>query len=267
MPVIVSVPHAGRDYPDTLLVALRPSPPLLKGLEDRHVDAVALAARNNETMLVQRRGRAWIDLNREERERDPRVDAGAAGADAVITAKTRSGLGLVPRRATGVSELWRRRWTGAEIDARIEADHRPYHLTLARLLMAARARFGVAVLLDLHSMPSLGAGQPQVVIGDRFGRSAGARFIARAEAELAGAGLRIALNSPYAGGHIVERHGRPHANIHAIQLELDRALYLDGRMDLLGDGLAATASLVRRLLDGLNKEALGRGAALAEAAE
>ena len=259
-PVIVSVPHAGRDYPAELVRALRVPAAALCALEDRHVDAVAHAARGAETMLVQRRARAWIDLNRAEEERDPRVDAGARPG--IASAKLRSGLGLVPRRATGVGDLWRGRFTGAAIEARIVADHRPYHARLGQLLLAARARWGVAVLLDLHSMPSLGPGEPRVVIGDRFGRSAAARFTARLEGVL---GVLHALNAPYAGGHIVDRHGRPHLGIHALQLELDRSLYLDPALKGPGAGLAATAALVRRCLHALGEEA--GCPPLAEAAE
>ncbi|MFS0773297.1 N-formylglutamate amidohydrolase [Sphingomonas sp. 1P08PE] len=259
-PVIVSVPHAGRDYPAALTGALRVPATALVALEDRWIDAVALAARDGETMLIQRRARAWIDLNRGERERDPRVDDGAIAGHVHASAKVRSGLGLVPRRASGASELWRRRFTAADIEARIVDDHRPYHAMLEQLLCAARDRFGVAILLDLHSMPSLGTGEPQAVLGDRFGRTAGPRFIARMEAVLVGAGgqgVRSAINAPYAGGHIVERHGRPARGIHAVQLELDRALYLDDRLDLPGPGLAGTAAMVRTLIDALTDEAIG----------
>jgi N-formylglutamate amidohydrolase len=251
-PVVLSVPHAGRDYPPALIAALRVPLAMLVGLEDRYVDAVAMAARRGETMLVQRRARAWIDLNRSERERDPRVDTGAfprAGS-----ARLRSGLGLVPLRSGQSGELWRGRFAGVEIDARIAADHRPYHARLAALLAAARARHGAGVLLDIHSMPSLGRGRAQVVIGDRSGTSAASRLVARVEAAVARTGVRVGRNAPYAGGHVTERHGDPSGGVHAIQLELDRALYLDGALDRPGEGLAATAALVRRIIDALADE-------------
>ncbi|MDP1028064.1 N-formylglutamate amidohydrolase [Sphingomonas sp. KR1UV-12] len=258
-PVIVSVPHAGRDYPAALLPALRVPAGVLTALEDRWVDAVALAARRDETMLIQRRARAWIDLNRGEHERDPRVDDGAVAGHAHASVKVRSGLGLVPRRASGASELWRRRFAATDIEARIAADHRPYHAALEALLCAARARFGTAVLLDLHSMPSLGSGQAQIVLGDRFGHAAAPRLVTRMAAVLktAGQGVRVAVNAPYAGGHIVERHGRPARGVHAVQLELDRSLYLDARLDQPGAGLAATAAMVRAVIDGLADEVGG----------
>ena len=248
-PVVLSVPHAGRDYPLALRAAVRLPLASLMVLEDRLIDQVALAARRGETALVATRPRAWIDLNRGEDERDPLIDDGAAGTPE--THRLRSGLGLVPRRAGAAGDVWRRRLTGAEIDRRIIEDHRPYHAELARLLAAARERFGVAVLLDVHSMPPLGpvGRAPQLVLGDRFGRTAGAWLAARLEAEGVAAGLIVATNSPYAGGHVVTRHAAPDAGIHALQIEFDRRLYLDARLDRPGAGLPAAARLLRRLID------------------
>lgn len=256
-PVVLSVPHAGRDYPLALRAGLRVPMQALLALEDRYVDAVAGAARHDRhVLLVQRRARAWIDLNRGEDERDPRVDEGAAAsAQPFQSTKLRSGLGLVPRRAGVSGDLYRRRFTSADVEARIAADHRPYHAALRRALLAAQARFGVAVLLDIHSMPPLASGA-HVVLGDRFGRSAAPRFVARAEAESMLAGRPARLNTPYAGGHILERHGAPANGIHAIQLELDRSLYLDAALDRPGTGLAPTAALVGRIVTALEDEAL-----------
>jgi len=264
-PVVLSVPHAGRDYPLALRTALRVPLAALLTLEDRHVDSLALAARGSETLLVQRRARAWIDLNRAEHDRDPRIDDGAQPASLPqLSAKVRSGLGLVPRRASG-GDIYCRRFDASEIAARIAADHRPYHETLTAALARARARFGVAVLLDVHSMPSLPAKDgAQIVFGDRFGRSAGTRYVHRLEAEAAAAGVRHALNSPYAGGHILDRHARPDAGIHAVQIEFDRALYLDQRGDAPGAGLEPLARLLRRMIDAVADEAL---TPLAQAAE
>ena len=260
-PVVVSVPHAGRDYPPALRAMLRVAPGALVALEDRLVDTVAMRARGVETMLVQRRPRAWIDLNRAETERDPRLDEGAGPGAA--SAKVRSGLGLVPRRTAQSGELWSRRLGGTEVEARIAADHRPYHEALGAALAAARARFGASVLLDLHSMPPVpGPSAPRVVIGDRFGRAAAARFVARVEAEVEAAGLRHAVNTPYPGGHILDRHGRPADGVHAVQLELDRGLYLDRRGEA-GAGLPAMVALLRRVLAALADEALAGSAALA----
>lgn len=268
-PVVVSVPHAGRDYPASLRMALRAPLASLAALEDRHVDAVALAARRDETLLLQLRPRAWIDLNRAEHERDPLLDEGACRAHAA-SAKVRAGIGLVPRRTAAAGELWRCRLSAAEVEARIAADHRPYHDALGQVLAAARARFGCAVLLDVHSMPPIAGGRARVVIGDRFGRAAGARFVARIEEALGREGLHHMLNTPYAGGHILERHAAPQNGVHAIQLEIDRALYLDRRLDQPGAGAPATARMLRAVIDALTAQALADGACappLADAAE
>lgn len=263
-PVVLSVPHAGRDYPLALRAALRVPLAALLPLEDRHVDALALAARAGETMLVQRRARAWIDLNRGEHERDARIDDGAdARAQPLQSARLRSGLGLVPRRVAGAGEIWRRRLEADEVMARITRDHRPYHAALGAALARARARFGVAVLLDIHSMPPLGTDGAGIVLGDRFGRAAAARFVDRLEGEARAAGIGVAINAPYAGGHILDAHAAPAAGIHGVQIEFDRRLYLDARFDRPGPGLAATARLLRAMIDALADEALARPAGLA----
>jgi N-formylglutamate amidohydrolase len=257
-PVVLSVPHAGRDYPLPLRAALRVPLAALQGLEDRHVDALALGARRDETLFVARRARAWIDLNRAEHERDPRLDDGAWPHGAPLSAKLRSGLGLVPRRVGNAGDIWKRRLSADEVQARIHADHRPWHAAIAAALASARARFGVAVLLDVHSMPPLGSpdAAPRLVPGDRFGKSAAARFLSRVEGVARAHGVRTAANAPYAGGHVLERHGDPRRGIHAVQLEFDRSLYLDPLLDRTGPGLERTVRLLRDVIDAVADEAL-----------
>lgn len=255
-PIVLSVPHGGRDYPLALRAALRVPVEALQPLEDRHVDTLALQALGSETMLVQRRARAWIDLNRAENERDPHIDGGAdRRVLGLLSAKVRGGIGLIPRRIASAGEIWRRKLDGEEVMARIVQDYRPYHAAIDAALSAARARFGVAVLLDVHSMPPLSSGT-QIVLGDRFSRSAGGRFVHRLEAEALSAGLSCAINTPYAGGHILDRHGRPDRGIHAVQLEFDRSLYLDVAHDAPGSGMAAMAMLLRNMIAALADEAL-----------
>ena len=255
-PVILSVPHAGRDYPAALIEALGVPFEQLLPLEDRYVDRVASLARRHETLFVARRPRAWIDLNRSERERDPVVDLGAdpKGQPGGST-KMRSGLGLVPRRASGTTLLWQRQFTGEEVEGRIEQDHRPYHAALAAALRSARGAFGRAVLLDIHSMPPIEVSDPaHIVIGDRFGRSASGPIVALVESVARSHGARIGLNSPYAGGHILDTHGNPARGIDAIQIEIDRTLYLDADFDMPGPGLTATAGLLRSIITAVADE-------------
>lgn len=262
-PVILSVPHAGRDYPLALQAALCVPVAALMPLEDRHIDALALAARGEETMLVQRRARAWIDLNRAENERDPHIDRAAdRRALGQPSAKVRGGLGLIPRRLSGIGEIWARKLDGEDVMSRIVLDHRPYHAALSKALASARARFGVAVLLDVHSMPSIDDG-PKIVLGDRLGRSSAMRFVDRLEAVAGAAGMECALNTPYAGGHILDCHGTPSRGVHAIQIEFDRALYLDDARDRPSAGLACAAGLLRQMIDAIVDETLAGPATIA----
>ncbi|WP_413716365.1 N-formylglutamate amidohydrolase [Sphingomonas sp. R1] len=257
-PVVLSAPHGGRDYPPALIEALRVPADALRALEDRHVDSLALAARRDETLFVATRARAWIDLNRAEHDRDPQIDEGAHQNGRPLSTKVRSGLGLVPRRVGTLGQLWRGRFSAEDVASRIIEDHRPYHLALAEALAAAQARFGVAVLLDVHSMPPLGAPEsaPRLVIGDRFGRSAAARFGARVEGVARRHGIACAANTPYAGGHILERHGDPRHGVHALQLEFDRSLYLDAALDALGPGAPAIVAVLRDIVEAVADEAL-----------
>ncbi len=256
-PLVVSIPHAGRDYAPALLTASLLPVETLAALEDRHADRLAdgLAALGV-TVFIARRPRAWIDLNRDERELDPVMLATPPRPGRLLVSpKVRGGLGLVPRRIAGAGEIWRRKLTDAEVEARLADDHRPWHDAIASALSAARARFGVALLLDLHSMPPLsprpGEITPRLVIGDRHGRSAGQGFVDRLHAIAATAGHPVARNQPYAGGHTLDRHGRPSAGIHAIQLEVDRSLYLAPDLRRVGPGLPATTALIGHMAKGL----------------
>ena len=269
-PVILSVPHAGRDYPDALLAAARVRPGLLRRLEDRWVDLLArpLIARGF-SVLVARAPRAMIDLNRHEREVDPGMIADAP-RDAAwhSSAKLRGGLGLFPRRMPGASELWQRPLCWAEARERIETLHRPYHAAIAHRMRAARDAHGHAILIDLHSMPPLppaGAGQvpPGVVLGDRFGRSASTQLMALAAEIVESHGVSVAQNHPYAGDHLIERHGNPDRGLHALQVEIDRRLYLDAALEQPGPGVARMQAVVTDLAEALAVELPRAGYAMA----
>jgi N-formylglutamate amidohydrolase len=267
-PIVISVPHAGRHYPPEIDELARIDPRQLRPLEDRYADALIPAAvAQGVQAIVAQTPRAWIDLNRDEREFDPSMISGLVGAEPLLTAKVRGGLGLIPRRVARLGEIWRRPIAADDMALRIAQVHRPYHAVLTDLLTRAHARFGVAVLIDLHSMPSVinrsGESAPEVVIGDRFGKSAAGRFTACAVAEAEGSGFRAAVNTPYAGGHILERHGAPQWGIHAIQLEIDRALYLDQSMDQATANIAKIQNFVAKLVEALAEEALGAGLAIA----
>ncbi|WP_299326751.1 N-formylglutamate amidohydrolase [Parasphingopyxis sp.] len=268
-PVILSVPHAGRLYPGSLIEQSRIAQADLQTLEDRHVDSlVAPLADDGFTLVVGTAARAWIDLNRSEREIDPAmIRPRPARAATELTAKVRGGLGLVPRRLAGHGDIYRQPIAQSDLSERIARAHRPYHMLISDLLDAARRRFGIAVLLDCHSMPPLrparGTAPAQIVIGDRNGRSAAPSFAARAVDIARRAGLRTTINTPYAGGHILARHGKPERDIHGLQLEICRSLYLDPAHDGLGPEFERIADTVRAIARGLAEEALSPPQSLA----
>lgn len=250
-PIVISVPHAGRDYAPALLAQARVPPQVLRRLEDRHADALAEElATLGCPVLVARAPRALIDLNRDEREIDPAMLGGVPHGHALISsAKLRGGLGLIPRRLQGAGELWHGPIDWHDVARRIETVHRPYHRALAGLLARARDGFGHAILLDIHSMPPLsaapGGGPPvRIVLGDRFGRSAAGRLTALAADLCRGRGVAVAQNHPYPGNHLLDRHGRPEQGLHALQVEVDRGLYLDDALDRPGPGLAGMQRLM-----------------------
>ena len=269
-PIILSVPHAGRDYPPELLAQARVRRQQLQRLEDRWADLLVhpLIARGF-TVVLARAPRALIDLNRHEREIDPAMLVGAP-RDAALqsSVKLRGGLGLFPRRMVGAHELWHKPVAWSEAQRRIETIHRPYHAELTRLMRAARDAFGHAILIDLHSMPPLpppGSGQvpPGIVVGDRFGRSASSQLIALAADIAHSHGVGVAQNSPYAGDYLLERHGRPDRGLHALQVEIDRQLYLDGALDQPGPGVARMQALITDLTEALAVELPRAGYAMA----
>lgn len=263
LPVLVSVPHAGRDYPKAVFDNLRLPPDMLVRLEDRYADLLARGGIDNGVpTIIAHRARAWIDLNRDETDIDADMVDGLDRQNLPAPgAKQRGGLGLIPRRLSGAGDIWRRRFAIAEITDRIESYHRPYHAAIAEILGVMCAKFGTAILLDLHSMPpihrSIAEQSPQIVIGDLFGRSAHARF---SEALLAGIkqhGFAPALNNPYAGDFVLRRHSNPLHNIHGLQLEIDRSLYLNDILREPSIGVSRISSLVSGLVQTLANEALG----------
>lgn len=269
-PVILSVPHAGRAYPPELSDDCRYPAERLLPLEDRLADLLAIDAfRAGFSGLIANVPRAVIDLNRAERDMDPGMLTGPMALPPVLSAKARGGLGLVPRRTSALGEIWRRRFTPREIEDRIAHHHRPYHAQITRLMDAAQQRHGAVILLDIHSMPPLPAdpsgAPPQIVIGDRFGRTASTALSEIAAAVFQSDGLRVAFNAPYAGGHILERHAAPQQARHAIQLEIDRKLYLDADLRVAGEGAPRLAHLIRLVAEHLSDAV--RASALPIAAE
>tara|TARA_R110000787_G_scaffold26080_6_gene73102 strand:+ start:29302 stop:30195 length:894 start_codon:yes stop_codon:yes gene_type:complete len=249
-PVLVSVPHAGREYPAALLDNLNVPASHLLRLEDRYADRLAASAiTSGFPAIIARKPRAWVDLNRSRTEIDPDMVVGMDPAQAPrISRKVRGGLGIVPRRLHGAGNLWREKWQYQHVLDRIDQDHEPYHSMVEHILEQIRSAFGCALLLDLHSMPSVfdeNRRQIAFVIGDRFGRSCESRYAELAADHFRSGGHQVQANHPYSGGYILERHGKPQRNIHALQLEVDRSLYLDESLREPIAVAGAVAELIR----------------------
>jgi N-formylglutamate amidohydrolase len=194
-----------------------------------------------------RLARAYIDLNRDAWELDPAMFEDALPDFAQgRTARVAAGLGAIARVAGEGRPIYARKLTFAEAKARIDSAHRPYHDALDRLLAQARNAHGLAILVDWHSMPAAaarghrarGGGPCDIVLGDRFGAACGPKLTALMEKTLEGLGYRVARNAPYAGGYTTEHYGRPTRRTHAIQVEINRALYMNETTREPTEGLA-----------------------------
>ena len=257
LPVLLSVPHSGREYDEAVLANAAQGRRALETLEDPLVDRLAWRAISAGIgAVIQPVPRAVIDCNRDEEEVDPAAILGISPAP--VGPRARYGLGLIPSRTHRHGRLWRRPVDRDELMRRIGQVHRPYHQAIADALAGHVAVHGEALLIDCHSMPSRPRGQAEVVIGDRHGTSAAGWLVAEAARLAREAGFRVALNDPYAGGAIVARHGRPHLGVHAIQLEIGRETYLaaDGRT--AAAGFNRVASLIETLAIGLGEALLDR---------
>lgn len=276
VPVLLAVPHAGRAYPAGLASSMRNHAAATLRLEDRFVDLVAdaVARETGAALLIAHAPRAMIDLNRAPDDVDWDMVADGSPERRVRLAagrRARSGLGLVPRRLPGLGELWKRRMTQAELDARIGQVHRPYHAALAGALEKLRDRWGAALLLDIHSMPPLGPkhgaeAAPDFVVGDRFGASCDGVLCAAALDHFAATGFRAAHNRPYAGGYVLDRHAAPARGLHALQVEVCRSAYLDAELREPGPGVAKVAQVLSGLVRRMAEE-LATGQSLRQAAE
>jgi N-formylglutamate amidohydrolase len=232
-PLVFSSPHSGSTYPERFLASSRLDPLTLRRSEDAFVDELFLPCVGLGAPLLRALfPRAYLDVNREPYELDPQVFDGAL-PDFANTRSLRVavGLGTVPRVVGDAQPIYKKPIPVSEGLARIEGLYRPYHDRLTNLLERAQRRFGLAVLLDCHSMPSNAAdvGGLDIVLGDRYGASASPRIVEVLETSLRAAGYRVRRNKPFAGGFITEHLGVPANGVHAVQIEIARALYLDER--------------------------------------
>lgn len=249
---VFASPHSGVIYP----VSLEPDPALpeasLRSAEDALVDQlIAPGVTGGATLVVARLARAWVDLNRDPADLDPALIDGVEGSP---SPRALAGYGVIPRLGGDGRPLYARRIGLAEAQDRIAHTHAPYHAALAAEMEAAKARAGEAVLVDWHSMPARatqapgGPRGPDVVLGDRHGSSCSADLTRRLRRAFEALGWRVALNHPYAGGWTTQTWGRPAEGFHAIQVELNRALYFDETARAPAAGWSRTARGVARVI-------------------
>lgn len=236
-PLVLASPHSGSFYHPAFLAASRLDPIVLRRSEDCFVDQIFAAAPSlGIPLLAAQFPRAYLDPNREPFELDPTMFADALPSHVKTrTDRVRSGFGTLARVVSSGAEIYRERLRFAEAEARVRTLYTPYHDALGRLIDATVARFGAAIVIDCHSMPSVGgpsdsdAGQARsdVVLGDRHGASCAPHVTDAAERMLRELGYNVVRNDPYAGAHTLIRYGRPERRVHALQVEINRALYVD----------------------------------------
>jgi N-formylglutamate amidohydrolase len=233
-PVIYNSPHSGAVYPAALVESSRLDPRTLRKSEDFRVDDLMGEAPGlGCPLLVAHFPRAYLDVNREPYELDPRMFDGRLPSFAnTRSLRVAGGLGTIPKIVGDGQDIYRGRLPVGDALARIEGIYKPYHATLRGLVQEALRNHGEAVLIDCHSMPSasLGpstVGRPDIVLGDRYGSSAAPQLVDAAEAIFVDLGFNVARNRPYAGGFITEHYGQPGGGVHALQIEISRGLYMD----------------------------------------
>jgi N-formylglutamate amidohydrolase len=254
-PLVFASPHSGRHYPADMMAASALDPHAIRRSEDAFVDDLIAAGPDLGAALITARcARAYIDLNREAFELDPGMFADELPDFArARTARVAAGLGAIARVVSEGQEIYARKLTFAEARARIEWAHRPYHAALEQLIAEAREAHGFAILIDWHSMPTAAAragGREMpcdMVLGDRFGAACGGALTSSVERELEALGYRVGRNTPYAGGYTTEHYGRPALRTHALQIEINRGLYLDEARLSPTDGFARLKADLERL--------------------
>jgi len=248
-PIIFNSPHSGSVYPDEFLSVSRIDLPALRRSEDSFMDELigGLSDRGFPTVRVNF-PRSYVDVNREPYELDPRMFSGRLPSFAnTRSMRVAGGLGTIPRVVGDGQEIYRERLSVDDALARIEALYKPYHRALRRLINKAHHTFGRVVVVDCHSMPSVGVSRdeprrPDVVIGDRYGTSCSPMLADMVEETMSRLGYSVGRNKPYAGGFITEHYGNPASGLHTIQLELNRAIYMDERRRARSARFAQVAS-------------------------
>ena len=234
LPLVLASPHSGSEYPADFVAASRLDPLALRQSEDSFVDELfAAAPQLGAPLLSARFPRAYLNVNREAYELDPAMFSDALpGYVNAGSPRVRIGLGTIARIVASGENIYAEKLRFADAERRIERLYHPYHQMLRRLAQETAGMFGGYLLVDCHSMPSdSGCGQEgaDIVLGDCYGAACAPRILEAARWFLADRGFRVAINAPYAGGFTTGFYGRPNAHRHALQIEINRALYMDER--------------------------------------
>ena len=257
-PLLFNSPHSGCIYPRDFLAASRLDLATLRRSEDSFVDELIAGVVARGYPLVRAHfPRCYVDVNREPYELDPRMFEGRLPSFAnTRSMRVAGGLGTLARVVGDAQEIYDQRIAVGEALRRIDGLYKPYHRVLRRLFMRLHRDFGAAVLIDCHSMPSTTGARDErpradFVLGDRYGTSCVGLVAETVEDTLRGFGYAVSRNKPYAGGVITEHYGNPAAGLHAIQLEVNRALYMDERRYERAASFASLAAEFEVLADRL----------------
>jgi N-formylglutamate amidohydrolase len=270
VPLVLASPHSGADYPSDLLAASRLDPLTLRRSEDSFVDALFAAAPDlGAPLLAARFPRAYLDVNREAWELDPAMFSDTLPSFVnVRSPRVRMGLGTIARVVASGEEIYARKLAFAEARQRVDRFYRPYHEALRALVQQTEAVFGGYLLIDCHSMPSAagavgGQDSADIVLGDCHGAACAAPIVEAARSFLAERQFAVALNAPYSGGFTTSHYGSPQRGRHALQIEINRALYMDERSYRRKpsfEGLAADMTALVEHLGRMMREGLARAA-------
>ena len=257
-PIIFNSPHSGSVYPNAFLNASRIDLEALQRSEDSFMDElIGHLIHDGFSVVRVQFPRSYIDGHREPYELDPRMFNGRLPSFAnTRSMRVAGGLGTIPRVVGDGQEIYHERIHIDDALSRIETLYKPYHRALRRLINQAHQQFGSVILVDCHSMPSVGISRdepkrPDVVIGDRYGTSCSPLIATVIEETMAARGYSTGRNKPYAGGFITEHYGNPATGLHTVQVELNRAIYMDERLRLRSDRFATVAEDFSRLAERL----------------
>jgi len=252
---VFASPHSGRNYPQAFLQQTLLDERVIRSSEDAFVDHLfASAPEFGAPFLTAGVPRAYVDLNRSPDELDPALIEGVRRQG--HNPRVASGLGVIPRVVSNGRAIYRGKLQMAEVEKRLEIYWRPYHAALQALLSKAHAQFGQAILVDCHSMPHeavdgvarTAAQRPEIVLGDRFGAAASSEVVDLIESAFASAGLIVTRNAPFAGAYITQAYGRPSRGQHAVQIEIDRAIYMDEKRVRPNQNFEAFQTLLRGVI-------------------